>query len=138
MSTRRNDSLAQHPSLLLTRRRALTLGAGLSLASAFAPAALAQTQLKVDIRQHPADPDRRSALCARSSPADNDAAAGITQVITNNLKRSGLFAPIDPAAYIEKITNIDVVPQFQSWRTINAQVAGHRPRHAPGRWPAEG
>ena len=27
-----------------------------------------------------------------------EAAAGVTQVITNNLRRSGLFAPIDPAA----------------------------------------
>ena len=34
------------------------------------------------------------------------------QVITNNLKRSGLFAPIDPAAFIEQITNIDKPPQF--------------------------
>src|SRR3569833_1384166 len=29
------------------------------------------------------------------SPADAEAAASIAQVITNNLKRSGLFAPID-------------------------------------------
>ena len=36
----------------------------------------------------------------------------MTQVITNNLKRSGLFAPIDQAAYIEKIINIDTAPQF--------------------------
>ncbi|MDE2471199.1 MAG: Tol-Pal system protein TolB, partial [Bradyrhizobium sp.] len=42
------------------------------------------------------------------TPSDNDVAVGVTQVITNNLKRSGLFAPIDQAAYIEHITNIDV------------------------------
>ena len=40
--------------------------------------------------------------------------AGVAKVITNNLKRSGLFAPIDQAAYIQKITNIDVPPQFVS------------------------
>ena len=44
-------------------------------------------------------------------------------VITNNLKRSGLFAPIDQAAYLEKISNIDVPPQFKSWASINAQAA---------------
>ncbi len=73
------------------------------------------------------------------SPADNEAAAGVTQVITNNLKRSGLFAPIDPAAYIERITNIDVPPQFQSWRTINAQalVTGRVTRQPDGRLKAE-
>ena len=44
--------------------------------------------------------------------ADGEVSAGVTQVITNNLKRSGLFAPIDPAAFIERITNIDQAPQF--------------------------
>src|ERR1700722_12823148 len=55
------------------------------------------------------------------TPSDNDVAVGVTQVITNNLKRSGLFAPIDQAAYIEKIINIDAAPQFANWKTINAQ-----------------
>ncbi len=44
----------------------------------------------------------------------------MAQVITNNLKRSGLFAPIDPAAFIERITNIDTAPQWQSWKQIGA------------------
>src|SRR5947199_2294022 len=44
-------------------------------------------------------------------------ARGVTQIITSNLQRSGLFAPIDQAAYIEKITNIDQVP-FPDWRQI--------------------
>ena len=36
------------------------------------------------------------------TPADGEVGVGVTQVITNNLKRSGLFAPIDQAAYIEQ------------------------------------
>ena len=73
------------------------------------------------------------------SQVDNETAAGVTQVITNNLRRSGLFAPIDQAAYIEKITNIDVPPQFQSWRSINAQalVTGRITRQPDGRLKAE-
>src|SRR4051812_30980724 len=39
--------------------------------------------------------------------ADNEVSVGVSQVITNNLKRSGLFAPIDPAAFVEKAVNID-------------------------------
>src|ERR1035437_503119 len=31
------------------------------------------------------------------SPADGEVGVGVAQVITNNLKRSGLFAPIDQA-----------------------------------------
>jgi TolB protein len=55
------------------------------------------------------------------------------------LKRSGLFAPIDPAAYIEKVINIDAAPQFQNWKTINAQalVTGRMTRQGDGRLKAE-
>src|SRR5471030_1160929 len=69
------------------------------------------------------------------TPADAEVGVGVAQVITNNLKRSGLFAPIDPAAYIEKITNTDVAPQFQSWKTISAQalVTGRMTRQGDGR-----
>src|SRR6266567_3223213 len=73
------------------------------------------------------------------SPADGEVGVGVAQVITNNLKRSGLFAPIDQAAFIEKIVNIDAAPQFQSWKTINAQalVTGRMTRQGDGRLKAE-
>jgi TolB protein len=68
------------------------------------------------------------------SPADGEVGVGVSQVITDNLKRSGLFAPIDPAAFIEKITNIDVQPQFSNWKSINAEalVTGRVTRQGDG------
>src|SRR6476660_3312969 len=76
---------------------------------------------------------------AAGTPADAEVGAGVTQVITNNLKRSGLFAPIDQAAYIEKTINIDAAPNFQNWKTINAQalVTGRMTRQNNGRVKAE-
>jgi TolB protein len=73
------------------------------------------------------------------TPGDTEVGVGVSQVITNNLKRSGLFAPIDPAAFIERISNIDTAPQFQSWKTINAQalVTGRMTRQGDGRLKAE-
>ena len=73
------------------------------------------------------------------SPADGETARGMSQIITANLQRSGLFAPIDPAAFIEKITNTDVAPRFADWRAINAQalVTGRIARQADGRLKAE-
>ncbi len=73
------------------------------------------------------------------SPADAQVGADVAGVITNNLKRSGLFAPIDQAAFIERITNIDVAPKFQNWKTINAQdlVTGRMTRQGDGRLKAE-
>src|SRR6476620_861428 len=73
------------------------------------------------------------------TPADAEVGVGVSQVITNNLKRSGLFAPIDPADFIERISNIDTAPQFASWKTINAQalVTGRMTRQGDGRLKAE-
>jgi TolB protein len=73
------------------------------------------------------------------SPADGDVGNGVAQVMTNNLKRSGLFAPIDPSAFIERITNFDAVPQFASWKQIGAQdlVTGRVTRQGDGRLKAE-
>ena len=83
--------------------------------------------------------DRDPEFRARARLADGEVGAGVPQVITNNLKRSGLFAPIDQAAYIERITNIDAAPQFQNWKTINAQalVTGRMTRQGDGRLKAE-
>jgi TolB protein len=74
-----------------------------------------------------------------AGPGEVEPARNITQVITADLRRSGLFAPIDPAAYVERITNSDAVPQFASWRAINAQalVVGRIRRQGDGRIQAE-
>jgi len=73
------------------------------------------------------------------NPSDSDVAGNVTQVITANLKRSGLFAPIDPAAFIERIASTDTVPHFADWRTINAQalVTGRITRQSDGRLKTE-
>lgn len=73
------------------------------------------------------------------TPGDAEVGMGVTQVITNNLKRSGLFAPIDQAAFIERITNPDNPPTFQSWKQLNTQfvVLGRMTRQGDGRLKAE-
>jgi TolB protein len=70
---------------------------------------------------------------------DGEAANAVTQIVTANLQRSGLFAPIDPTAYIERIASVDAVPRFPDWRNINAQalVTGRIGRQADGRLQAE-
>ena len=63
----------------------------------------------------------------------------ISDVVTADLKRSGLFAPIDKQAFIEKITNPNAAPKFDSWRPLNAQalVTGQVTKEADGRLHAE-
>ena len=65
--------------------------------------------------------------------------ADISGVIAADLKRSGLFAPVDKGAFIEKVSNPDVAPRFEDWRVINAQavVIGRVVEEAGGRLRAE-
>ncbi|QBK31717.1 Tol-Pal system beta propeller repeat protein TolB [Roseitalea porphyridii] len=65
--------------------------------------------------------------------------AQISQVVADNLRRSGLFAPVDKGAFIEQVTNPDAAPRFEDWRVINAQalVTGRVVEEAGGRLRAE-
>src|SRR6516165_1868756 len=122
-----------------TRRRALMLGAA-GLGVAALGGRPAHAVLRVDVNEGNVQPVPIALpdLLA-GSPADGEAARNISQIITGNLRRSGLFAPIDPAAFIEKITNTDVAPRFPDWQAINAQalVTGRIRRQPDGRLKAE-
>jgi len=65
--------------------------------------------------------------------------AEISKIIAADLKRSGLFAPIDKGAFIEKISNPDAAPRFEDWKVINAQalVTGRVSTEGDGRVRAE-
>jgi TolB protein len=111
----------------LTRRRALALGAGLAaggIATRWArPAFAQQPPLKLDITRGNVEPMPIAIPeFLPRTPQDAEIARTVTQVITDNLRRSGLFAPIDPAAFIEKITNFEMQPRYADWRAINAQA----------------
>src|SRR5580693_441401 len=124
------------PAFSLTRRRALALGAaGLMLSSRYAAA---QTRLQITEGNFQPVPIAIPKFIAGTS-GDSDTAGGVTQIVTANLQRSGLFTPIDPAAYTETIASVDSVPTFQSWRVINAQalVNGAITRQNDGRLKAE-
>ena len=51
-----------------------------------------------------------------------DHGAEIAQVVTNNLERSGLFAPLNPSAFVERSLDVAVQPRFPDWKTLNAQA----------------
>jgi len=53
---------------------------------------------------------------------DRQMGANIAGVITANLQSSGLFVPLNPASFIQKITAFNKPPRFGDWRIINAQA----------------
>jgi TolB protein len=98
-----------------SRRRLLLASAAAAGAGALAglPGHQAGAQVRLDITQGNVQPVPIAIPdFVGGSPSDVEAARGISQIITANLRRSGLFAPIDPAAYIERITTIDTQPRF--------------------------
>lgn len=66
-------------------------------------------------------------------------AQDIAAVVEADLRNSGLFKPIDKAAFIQKNLDTSATPRFEDWRVINAQalVNGRVSREADGRLKAE-
>jgi TolB protein len=87
----------------------------------FASPALAA--LQVDVTQGNAQP---LPIAIPDFLSADTSGANIAGVVRADLERSGLFKPIDPKAYVDHITDINMVPNFNNWRVINAQglVAG--------------
>ncbi|MBC7506961.1 MAG: Tol-Pal system protein TolB [Sandarakinorhabdus sp.] len=60
---------------------------------------------------------------ATEAGSTSELGARVAKVIADDLKSSGLFRPIDPAAYITTVSLPDVTrPQFANWRTVAAQA----------------
>jgi TolB protein len=117
---------------ILVAGGATAVGAGLKLSPA-------RAALRLDVTQGNVRPMPIAIPEFIASTPGDEVARTVTQIITNNLGRSGLFAPIDPAAYIERIVNFDAVPRYPDWRTINAQalVVGRINRQPTGGFRAE-
>jgi TolB protein len=120
----------------IDRRRFMT-GAALTIAALGSRSALAQ-RLRIESGEFQPIPIAITNFLP-GGPSDADVGNGITGVITNNLKRSGLFAPIDQAAFIEQIQSFDKPPQFANWKSLNAQaiVTGRATRQSDGRLRGE-
>jgi TolB protein len=135
------DNALQPPGLGWSRRRLLSGVAGLSIvgvAGGWPHGAAATPRIAItegNLQPMPiALPDFLG-----GTAGDLEAARNVTQVMSADLRRSGLFAPIDPAAYIERIVSLDTVPRFADWSAIKAQalVTGRLTRQADGRLKAE-
>jgi TolB protein len=127
-------------SVTVNRRCVLTLAAGAAAGALLQWPLSAKAQTKLDITRGNVEPMPIAVPdFVGGGSADGESARAVTQIISGNLKRSGLFAPVDPAAYIERIINIDAVPRFPDWRAINAQalVTGRLTRQPDGRLKAE-
>ncbi|TWG98031.1 TolB protein [Mesorhizobium sp. J18] len=115
-------------------RAILLIGA---LAGAFCVATLpARALVEIDVNKGIVEP---LPIAVTDFISGDGKGAEISGVVEADLRRSGLFAPIEKGAFIEKISNPDVAPRFEDWKVINAQalVTGRVTREADGRLRAE-
>jgi TolB protein len=95
--------------------RAILLAASFGTLLAAAPA---QAELFLDLRGGNFQPMPIAvADCVGETPQQ-----AVSSVITNNLKRSGLFSPIEKARHPEKIDNFDAAPNFAAWKGTGIQA----------------
>ena len=88
-----------------------------ALVLAAAPLTAAHADIVVDVNKGQVQP-----LPIAIPAFSGQRGADIAQVITANLERSGLFAPLDPKAFIEHDLSVAVQPRFADWKTISAQA----------------
>ena len=83
----------------------------------------AVAEIRVDIRRGNVEP-LPVAITAFNGIASAEARIGrdLSNVISNNLERSGLFRPLDRRAFIQDAASLLVRPRFSDWRVINAQA----------------
>lgn len=106
-----------------TKRPFTPVFAVLFFAAALWSAPPAQAQLQVDITQGQVEPLTIAIPdFVDASPEVTQLARDITRVISADLERSGLFAPIDPRAFLTSPQSADVQPNFNNWRVLNAEA----------------
>ena len=104
----------------MTRRAALQLAASAMLVPAAPALAQQRGPLQVDVDQATLKP--RPIAIPEFLGEDQRLSAGIANVIAANLERSGLFEPLDPRGFIERISDLNTVPRFADWRSSGAEA----------------
>ncbi len=95
----------------------------------------ARAQLVVDVTSGHNDPLPIAVTEFIGLAADATIGANIAEVVAADLERSGLFDPIDRAAFIQSAADIGLFPRFGDWRTIRVEalVTGMVERKTDGR-----
>ena len=77
-----------------------------------------QAELNIDISGGKTEPMPIAVAEFTGAPK----ASELREIVKNDLESSGLFRVIDKDAYLQKISNVSEVPDFQNWQAINAQA----------------
>src|SRR4051812_26556815 len=107
---------------LLLRQVLLAVGLAVAFAGGFGwDSGPAEAALQIRIEQGVTEPLPIAIPdFVGATPAAQATGRDLANVIRADLERSGLFRPLNPASFVERITDINVPPRFGDWRTIQA------------------
>jgi TolB protein len=100
----------------------------------------ARADLKIDVTRGQVNPVPIAIPAfVGKNPEDSEMGRNMTDVISANLKRSGLFRPLDSKSFIQDAASAAAQPNFGQWRTVNAQalVTGVMTKTGDGRTRVE-
>ena len=103
---------------LITRRTALKLG----LAGAATVAATGSASALVEIVVTGGEFTPLPIAIPDFASQDPAFGAEIADIVRANLRRSGLFAPLDPASLPQRVGDVATEPDFAAWRGINVDA----------------
>ncbi len=115
----------------------LALACALAFAfTAFGALAPARAELVIDVRRGNFQP---IPIAVADFAGEGDLGARVAGIVTNNLRRSGYFAPLEPARHPEKQPPFDAAPNFAAWKAAGVQgvVTGRVARDGSGRLRTE-
>ena len=106
---------------IMTRFLARLVGAlAIASAAALAPAMLAPANaIEIDITEGTLDP---LPIAIASFEGDPVLAPQMRGVIEANLRRSGLFRPLEPTSFLQADASVAAQPRHADWRAIGAQA----------------
>jgi TolB protein len=87
---------------------------------------VAFAELRIDVTQGRADPMPIAINNLFGMNKEySQVGKNISEVISANLERTGLFAPIEQKAFIKEVAGLDTRPTFTNWKVLNAQAMVH-------------
>ena len=104
-------------------RRPLSWTPVLALVLIFGVVVPASAELRIDITRGKVEPMPIAVTdFLGATPEETGFGRDISGVVSADLERSGLFHSIDRGAFIQTVESLSTLPQFGSWRLINAQA----------------
>ncbi|GAA0600009.1 Tol-Pal system beta propeller repeat protein TolB [Caenispirillum bisanense] len=106
--------------------RGIVAAVAVAVTAAVLAVAPARAEVRIDITRGSVEPMPIAVVpFAAADPQAAQLGRDVAGVVAADLERSGLFRPLDQAAFIQRDLQMNTPPRFMDWRSIAAQALVH-------------